>query len=99
MVQVVIQQLSGIGTVGALNLCDETLSNHFLSLKSQQMKLSIHHLKELLLVFLKDLRCCIKRERGRKRQREREREGATPAEADSLSTLKPCMQRVEGEMP
>ncbi len=54
-VQVVIQQLSGIGTVGALNLCDEALSNHFLSLKSEQIKLSINHLKELLLMFLKDL--------------------------------------------
>ena len=66
-IQVVIQQLSGIGTVGALNLCDEALSNHFLTLKSQQIKCGIHHLKELLFVFLKDLRCCTKRERERER--------------------------------
>ena len=45
-------------------------------------------------------------ERERKRQREREREReiqltqhTPPAEADTLSTLKACIQRVEGEMP
>ena len=40
------------------------------------------------------------RERKKETERERERErGATPAEADSLSALKACMQRVEKEMP
>ena len=39
------------------------------------------------------------RERKKETEREREREGATPAEADNLSTLKACMQRAEGEMP
>ena len=40
----------------------------------------------------------------REGEREREREirltqHIPPAEADNLSTLKACMQRVEGEMP
>ena len=42
------------------------------------------------------------RERDREREREREiqlTQHTPPAEADNLSALKACMQRVEGEMP
>ena len=56
------QQLLCLSIISTLNLLDETVRNYILTLQLKQIKLSIRSTKELSLMFLENLRCCIKRD-------------------------------------